>query len=724
MARTGAAYLVPALVLAVSWLRLESPRRGGEAVVVLVLALLPALLPALRLRLAGAVVAGLVAAGLALDVSPFDERGLGAGLKDGVLEFYDVPLPFQPAEHPQMHGAVLLGLFATALVVSVLLASRRGFPTVLALVAGAGWPATLVTDDHGPALGIAILAGALWILGALRAQAPRAAIPAAIAGALVVVAAGAAAASSAVAKPGLLDWEHWDFYDAPSHPVGVDYVWDANYSGIRFPDKRTVVLRIRAPERALYWRATFLEGFDGTRWFEDLDPERGRGNGLLPADPLVPRQQSGRWLKQEVEVVGLRDDHLVAAASPVQLRTVELGGMVTVARGGVARRSPGLKPGQRYIAWSAVPQPTPKQLAATRPDYPAELGRDLQVEAGVQIRAFGDPSRPAQVRELLTGRLTENLWVYEPFVRQAERLTARAGSPYAAVVALESWFRTSGGFTYDEQPPRPTGLPPLVDFVLRTKAGYCQHYAGAMALMLRWLGIPARVAAGFTSGKFKDGIWTVTDHEAHAWVEAWFPGYGWLSFDPTPGRGSLSAGYTTASQFESAGESIRDALQGVGGGLDPSAGGPQFGTGGGSATGGGGHPVLRALALLMLVLVAGIGLAKIALRRVRYVGRDPRRRAAAARRELADFLRDQRLDVGQSATLEDLRSLLDGELGVDARAFSGAAGAARYGPPDGVQLAAVRTERELRALLRAIRRQLSTGDRVRGWLALRSLRRA
>ena len=134
--------------------------------------------------------------------------------------------------------------------------------------------------------------------------------------------------------------------------------------------------------------------------------------------------------------------------------------------------------------------------------------------------------------------------------------------------------------------------------------------------------------------------------------------------------------------------------------------------------------MLRAVALLLLVVVLGIGLAKLALRRLRYVGREPRRRAAAARRELADFLRDQRLDVPQSATLDDLRALLQSELGVDARAFSGAAGAARYGPPDGLDLAAVRTERELRALLRAIRRQLSTGDRVRGWLAIRSLRGA
>jgi hypothetical protein len=134
--------------------------------------------------------------------------------------------------------------------------------------------------------------------------------------------------------------------------------------------------------------------------------------------------------------------------------------------------------------------------------------------------------------------------------------------------------------------------------------------------------------------------------------------------------------------------------------------------------------VLRAVGLLLVVVLLGVGLAKLALRRLRYVGREPRRRAAAARRELADVLRDQRLDVPQSATHDDLRTLLQRELGVDASAFSGAAGAARYGPPDGVDLAAVRTERELRALLRAIRRTLSTGDRARGWLALRSLRRA
>ena len=83
----------------------------------------------------------------------------------------------------------------------------------------------------------------------------------------------------------------------------------------------------------------------------------------------------------------------------------------------------------------------------------------------------------------------------------------------------------------------------------KTKSGYCQHFAGAMALMLRYLGIPARVAAGFTSGRYdaKREEWTVNDRNAHTWVEVWFQGYGWLPFDPTPSRGTLGGPYTASS---------------------------------------------------------------------------------------------------------------------------------------------------------------------------------
>ncbi len=89
------------------------------------------------------------------------------------------------------------------------------------------------------------------------------------------------------------------------------------------------------------------------------------------------------------------------------------------------------------------------------------------------------------------------------------------------------------GYTYNQNPPL-TGYP-LETFLFSHKAGYCQQFSGSMALLLRMAGIPARVASGFTSGdQDATGEWVVSDLNAHAWVEVWFPTYGWVRFDPTP----------------------------------------------------------------------------------------------------------------------------------------------------------------------------------------------
>ena len=84
--------------------------------------------------------------------------------------------------------------------------------------------------------------------------------------------------------------------------------------------------------------------------------------------------------------------------------------------------------------------------------------------------------------------------------------------------------------------PPPEGVPPLEHFLFEGKAGYCQHFSGAMALLLRMGGVPARVATGFSPGGFRrrQGEWVVRDRDAHSWVEAWFDGIGWVTFDPTP----------------------------------------------------------------------------------------------------------------------------------------------------------------------------------------------
>jgi hypothetical protein len=124
---------------------------------------------------------------------------------------------------------------------------------------------------------------------------------------------------------------------------------------------------------------------------------------------------------------------------------------------------------------------------------------------------------------------------YKRAYELAQRLAGGAPTPYAFTQRVLAYLQSAQGYFYDANAS--AGRFPLLTFLFDTKAGYCQHFAGAMALLLRLGGVPARVAVGFTSGRLNSATrtWDVTDKDAHAWVEAWFPGYGWVPFDPTPG---------------------------------------------------------------------------------------------------------------------------------------------------------------------------------------------
>ncbi len=112
---------------------------------------------------------------------------------------------------------------------------------------------------------------------------------------------------------------------------------------------------------------------------------------------------------------------------------------------------------------------------------------------------------------------------------------SQAKTEYGAVLALEQYYR-SAPFKYSLTPNLPNALPPLAEFMLHAHRGYCQMFSGAMALVLRMHGIPARIAVGFTQGRLQGSdTYIVNDRDAHAWVEVYFPGYGWQPFEPTPG---------------------------------------------------------------------------------------------------------------------------------------------------------------------------------------------
>ena len=735
MVRTAAVYSFPAALIAISWLRLEDPQAAGlDGWWVLALALAPALAPTLALRLALSVPAALTALWVAFDTPALDDkRGffepVAERFADGMNGFFNVALPFSGVERMKMHGVVVIAIFGFCLVLAHAIAARRPLAAVLAVVAGAGWAATLY-PSQSVVYGAVILAGALWALAGLRSTQP---VTALLAGAALVLVAAAASTSSAVAKDGILAWERWDPGGSFGGAISVSYVWDAQYGGIQFSKKERTVLRITGPKRGLYWRATTLDQFDSDRWLDNPIPlSTGLANGRLPNDPLLPTRSlnPSTWVKQEVEIGALRDQHIIGAAQPVALEATGLGGVFHLS-GGVVRVYGGLKRGQRYTIYSYAPRPEPADLARVGAEYPPGLERFFDI-GRTRVEPFGAAGRDARVEALFDDERYVALWPYQDLWNQAKRLRAGARTPYGAVVAIETWLRSTGGFTYDESPPAPGGLPPLAHFVTEGKRGYCQHFAGAMALMLRFLGIPARVAGGFTSGKRDGDSWVVTDHNAHAWVEAWFPGYGWLAFDPTPGRGSLTGNYSASSTGFNAGDAAF------------AFGGPKGSNAKGGASelqrllqkerlaerqrAGGTAPDDGRPAALWLLLVAGvavggaIGAAKVIRRRLRYLTRDPRRLAGAARCELADFLVDQGLEVRPSATPDELRQLVREELGADGRRFAAALAEARFGPPEKSAAAAAQAHKELRALLRAIRRRLGRTARLRGFLALRSLR--
>jgi len=759
MARTALLYAVPALLVATGWLRLEQPPLAGETIAIALLALAPALVrPRWARALATAVVA-FVAVRLAFGMSILDARTreeereffaqLGSAFWTGSLQYFERAQPFPPLEYPLMHAVLLMAVFGFCVALGLAVAARKPLLAAFVLAAGAIWPATLVPGDDLVRGGL-VLASALALLAAAGPRTPRLTRPAVAAGLALLVAGVAAGAQPAVAKDRFLDWKAWDFYDAPPDPVGVRYVWDANYGGIEFPEEKTTVLTVEGPERALYWRAATLDAFVEDHW-EPTGTTFLRSDRRvdLSADALLP--QRGRNARQQVKatvrVEALRDDHLVAPGTPVLVDPGSLG-PVEYRTGNVAVAPDGLRHGDTYTVWAYAPRPTAEELAASDLREPPRLRRTAQdpyrrVAPGVGAPPFGEPRWDATMARVLADPA---VGPYRALYEEARRVVGRPENPYAAAIALETWFRSGGGFTYDEQPPAaPPGRAPLLHFLLDSKRGYCQHYAGAMALMLRYLGIPARVAAGFTSGEYDRDRkrWSISNHDAHAWVEVWFDEWGWIPFDPTPARGQLPGTYSSsAPEFPSG--VVSDLLRGAGAtgaaaaafdGVRSdrriSADGSSFrgdtpgdlGTAAGAVAvvGERGGSLVRLLLLLALVAAAGVAAAKTLLRRGRYATRDPRRLAAACRSELVDILLDQRVAVSRSATLTELADLAQSHLFVDADRFARLAAEARFAPPGQAARAAREARRELRAIRRTLRRRLSTTRRVRGLLSVRSL---
>lgn len=746
MAKTAVFSLALGLLIAWNWGRLESPSSGGPLLVIVALAIAPALLPTRRWRWTGVGVALLAAASVAMKAPPWALGKILGRTWRGFLEFYDVLMPFDATAHPRMHGVLLLAVFTFTALAALAVAARRPLLAGLVVVAGAGWPATIypAADDVGRG---ALLLIVVLALVAQLVPTPRRGQPQVLVGTVIVIAAVVASNWNGVAKAQFLNWQTWDLSTHAGPTVSVEYVWDANYRGVNFPKKRTRVLTVETKDaKAVYWRATTLNAFVDNGWREQLIPTAaftppGGHRDLLTDDPLLPKraQDAAKWTEATMHIDALRDRHVISPSGPVAYQSDQLNN-VQYFRGGVAEVSEPPSRGTQYQTWAFQAEPTPALLARSPALYPSELRLDGSFEVGIGKSV--PPFRSQQRQGWLTHAFDDpQLGPYLPLWRTAQDIGGDATNPYAATVAIEAWLRSSGGFTYNEHPPQERGMPPLVAFVTRTHEGYCQHFAGAMALMLRYLGIPARVAAGFTSGTYDAAhqTWGVNDRNAHTWVEVWFRGYGWLPFDPTPGRGNLGGTYTTSSisvNVSGVENVLRKSISAsaslqllkyqlgrtgarIGGGAQASSGDVAKARGGGSS--GGGFPVAQVVVGGLVALVLLLVAAKLIFMRSRFLTADPRAIATACRRELVGYLLDVGITVPRNLGVGELGEVVRERTGVDSGRLVQHMGEARFGPPEASADAARAAKSELRTVRRGLRRAIPFGRRARGLFSVRSL---
>jgi len=269
------------------------------------------------------------------------------------------------------------------------------------------------------------------------------------------------------------------------------------------PVMRVLIDKEKDRHLPLKWRGLSLAEFNGRRWFNSYD----RGEILKPDEssqiPLARRHDKERQISYAVHLVDSDTDALFFAGTPEFLRIDT--------------------PINRY------------GIDNLRVINPNSAGINYQVYSRL------DPLDPESFSGDLTPLTPKQQQLYLTLPSLDERIPALARQitllehrPGDQARVLEHYLRTH--YAYTLELPQTELADPLATFLFDRRKGHCEYFASALAVMLRTLGVPARVVTGFQSGIYNpvSGLQIIRSSDAHSWVEAWLPYRGWTTFDPTP----------------------------------------------------------------------------------------------------------------------------------------------------------------------------------------------
>ena len=672
------------------------------------------------------VLAGLCVAGLPVRLlAPANWGELAEGLDRGLEGVQAVDWPYGGTDvwirRTILLGAPLLLGLASALA---FFPARRGAAGLraagLALLLVAYGTAVTEHDQGAPLLrGLVLLmlvAAWLWL--------PRMAPREAATGAVVVAAVGLLSVPMAAVIDGERPW--WDYraWDWFGGGRSIAFDWDHSYGPLDWPRDGTTLLNVES-DRQHYWKAEVLDRFDGFRWERSrthINRDMPGLSDLRAAEGRTwdPGEVNPRWNDRlEVTVRSLSSDLIVGAG--ISYRVEGAGTVSYSADGTTLQLGDPLERGDTYTVRFYEPDPAAGQMRAaadeTDPDLlpftavnlpnAGESALDATTDAAADARRVVQvPLRGTSLGDKAAAGAALGRSDYARTYELARSLTVDEPTTYDAVKAVENHLQR--GFRYSERPP--SADVPLDAFLFEEKVGYCQQYSGAMALLLRMSGIPARVAAGFSPGSFNRDTreYRVRDLDAHSWVEVYFSGIGWVPFDPTPAASpaesqSSGLGVTSAARGDAA--EVRG--DGAGAPSPDRAGDPGASAGGGD---GGGRPLWP-----LVVLVAGGagGLAWYRFVRSRRALEEGDM-ASAQLAELRRALVRLGYAVPAGTTLLGLERRLDRAVGPAAAGYAARLRAHRYDPrrPDAPGPA------ERRALRRELTARGGPAARIRGLRAI------